>query len=165
MLSVFQFLRFFWASWRREGYWIPPKTCNSGRLHNLTIWDGEVCVLSTLICECVDCHIWMSHVMSDISMRQVCVPYTLVCEYIICETWLVGMWDMTQWYVRHDSVLSETWLIGMWDMTHWYERHASLICETCLRVMRDMTHWYVRRDSLIRETRLIDMRNMTHRAF
>ena len=21
-------------SWRRRGYWIPPKTCNSGRLHN-----------------------------------------------------------------------------------------------------------------------------------
>jgi len=35
MLSVFQFFRFVWASWRREGYWIPTKTCNSGRLHNL----------------------------------------------------------------------------------------------------------------------------------
>jgi len=35
MLSVFQFLRFVWTSWRREGYWIPPTTCNSGRLHNL----------------------------------------------------------------------------------------------------------------------------------
>jgi len=35
LLWVFQFFRFVWASWRREGYWIPPKTCNSGRLHNL----------------------------------------------------------------------------------------------------------------------------------
>jgi len=35
MFPVFQFSRFVWASWRREGYWIPPKTCNSGRLHNL----------------------------------------------------------------------------------------------------------------------------------
>ena len=35
MLSVFQFFRFVWASWRREGYWIPTKTCISGRLHNL----------------------------------------------------------------------------------------------------------------------------------
>jgi len=37
MLSIFpsQFFRFVRASWRREGYWIPPKTCNSGRLHNL----------------------------------------------------------------------------------------------------------------------------------
>jgi len=24
----------FRASWRTKGYWIPPKTCNSGRLHN-----------------------------------------------------------------------------------------------------------------------------------
>jgi len=35
ILSVFQFVRFVWASWRREGYWIPPTTFNSGRLHNL----------------------------------------------------------------------------------------------------------------------------------
>ena len=35
LLWVFQFFRFVWASWRREGYWIPPKTSNSGRLHNL----------------------------------------------------------------------------------------------------------------------------------
>ena len=35
LLWVFQFFRVVWASWRREGYWIPPKTCNSGRLHNL----------------------------------------------------------------------------------------------------------------------------------
>ena len=35
LLWCFQFFRFVWASWRREGYWIPPKTCNSGRLHNL----------------------------------------------------------------------------------------------------------------------------------
>jgi len=44
LLWVFQFFRFVWASWRREGYWIPPKTCNSGRLHNLRrtvgVWEN-----------------------------------------------------------------------------------------------------------------------------
>jgi len=49
MLSVFQFFRFVWASWRREGYWIPPKTCNSGRLHNLRWETAQTQWLSTYL--------------------------------------------------------------------------------------------------------------------
>ena len=40
MLSAFQFFRSVWVFWIREGYWIPPKTCNSGRLYNLR-WVGR----------------------------------------------------------------------------------------------------------------------------
>jgi len=48
MLSVFQFFRFVCASWRREGYWIPPNTCNSGRLHNLRWRNNVVIAFGTL---------------------------------------------------------------------------------------------------------------------
>jgi len=78
------------------------------------------------------------------------------------------MWDMTRWYVRHDSLFCETWLVGMWDMTRWYVRHqrssksqddqahslrVSVFCVRSCRVSPiSPAHSYVRHDSLIRET-------------
>ena len=31
---IWFWLILLWASWRRKGYWIPTRTCNSGSLHN-----------------------------------------------------------------------------------------------------------------------------------
>jgi len=62
---------------------------------------------------------------------------------------LVHIWNITHWYVRHDSwlVIHETWHAKMlWDMAHWYTRHDftmrhdSLIYETWLGDPWDMSH-------------------------
>ena len=44
-------------------------------------------------------------------------------------------WDMTRWYVWHDSFICVTWLVDMCDMTHWYVWHDSLICATIHRYL------------------------------
>jgi len=68
---------------------------------------------------------------------------------VLCVTWLVGMCDMTQWCVWHDSLICVTWLVDTCDMIQSRVWHDSLICVTCLVYMCNMTRWYVRHASLM----------------
>ena len=52
--------------------------------------------------------------------------------HLIHVTRLVGMCDMTRWYVWHDSLICMTWRTDVFDMTNLW------LIEIC-----DMTHGYV----------------------
>jgi len=71
------------------------------------------------------------------SGMYMCRIYRL-CEWqglFICMTRLICMWDLTQWYVCHDSFVCVTWsfirvtgLIYMCDRTHTCVWHDPFIC-------------------------------------
>jgi len=70
------------------------------------------------------------------------------CMSRSCDTRLMHMWDMTHWYVGHDSMMCQ------WKSRQWYVRGAylcdvptaraydSMICATCL-VHRVQSSWVV----------------------
>ena len=45
-----------------------------------------------------------------------------------CVTWLIHMCDMTQSYVRHDSITCKVWLIQVCAMTHPYVAWLIYVC-------------------------------------
>ena len=86
----------------------------------------------SLICETWLVNMW--------DMTRGCVRHdSLICETWLVDMWdvrsgtvdgsapLFSLWEMTCW-------CDVTCLIDMWDMTRWYVRHDSLICETWLLI-------------------------------
>ena len=135
----FQCFRFVWASLRREGYWIPTKTCNSGRLHN----HYQICDMthSYVWHDSFICVTWLIHIWD--------MTYSYVWhDSFIRVTWLIHMCDMTHWNMWHDSFICATWLIYMCDMTHLcvrydsfiYESWMSRICDIYVAYIWDMIH-------------------------
>jgi len=64
----------------------------------------------------------------------------------VCVTWLIQTWDMTHWYVWHDSL----WRIYTCDMMYVYVWHDSFICVPWLIHMCDMTYSYAWHVAFIR---------------
>jgi len=64
-------------------------------------------------------------------------------DSFIRVTWLIHMWDMADWYLKHNACVCDTGLVDMWDMTHVYVAHNSIICVTRLTCMWHTTYVYV----------------------
>jgi len=111
----FQCFRFVWASLRREGYWIPTKTCNSGRLHN----HYQICDMthSYVWHDSFICVTWLIHIW------DMTYSYTWHDSFIYV-TWLILSRDKTwhsccvtpmnkPWHVRHVTHMNEPRLSRM----------------------------------------------------
>ena len=69
---TFEFVR---ASWWREGCWISPKTCNSGRMHNhffFGVWNPHTAENYTSMCMSLNMkwHIYVSYTTYNLSKKN-----------------------------------------------------------------------------------------------
>ena len=136
---------------------------------------------------CAICRVYMCVVglIHTCDMSRSCDMTHMCVASFTCATFLMAkvchdssnIFNMTHWYMRHDSFICATWLIcvrqttcsyvlhysfirvtwvSVWpswwqmcDMTHSYMRHDSLVCATWLNHACDMFHWYAPSDSII----------------
>jgi len=87
-------------------------------------------------------HVHEAWVLSHIFMSHgSCHTYASVVSCHMCVTWRIHTYDMTHWYLCHDTFICVAWPIYMCDTTHSYVWHDSFIrvtwlilCVLCMHV-------------------------------